>query len=124
MRQQYHFRPSPNGFFAWDVNRLVELSSALEVISISLSQIVELDECYWFDTGTTPTCRRIAEHFKLMLEADLRYPIILCAAGRIMDGMHRVTKALAEGRLDTHCVRFDSTPQPDFIDVQPEDLPY
>jgi len=100
MRKQYHFRPSPNGFFAWDVHRLVQLSLLLPTEAISLEQITELDEEYWFYAGDKPTCRKIAEHFKLMMNADLQYPIILCADGRVMDGMHRVTKALALGQTE------------------------
>lgn len=124
MRKQYHFRPSPNGFYAWDVDRLVKLSSALPAKPIALEQISELDEPYWFSSGDKPTCRRIAEHFKLMLEADLQYPIILCADGGLMDGMHRATKALALGQSEILSVRFDETPTADFVDVQPGDLTY
>ncbi|WP_273187467.1 hypothetical protein [Hyphomonas adhaerens] len=124
MRKQYHFRPSPNGFYAWDVDRLVELSAALPVETIALSDISELDEPYWFTGDDRPTCRRIAEHFKLMQAADLQYPIILCAEGRVMDGMHRVTRALAEGQASIAAVRFPETPKADFVDVQPGDLPY
>tara|TARA_R110000803_G_scaffold181743_3_gene244138 strand:- start:685 stop:972 length:288 start_codon:yes stop_codon:yes gene_type:complete len=91
---------------------------------INLEQISELDEAYWFTVGDMPSCRRIAEHFKLMLDADLQYPIILCAQGRLMDGMHRVTKAFAFGEKTILSVRFNETPEADFVDVQPDDLPY
>lgn len=124
MRKQYHFRPSPNGFYAWDVDRLVRLAAPLPVEIIPLSQIAELDEPYWFTGNERPTCRRIAEHFQLMQDADMQFPIILCADGRLMDGMHRVTRALAEGRTTIAHVRFRETPAPDFIDIQPEELPY
>lgn len=122
MRHQYHFRPSPNGFFAWDVHRLVQLAENLPVETIGIRNIAELDEDYWFYTGDTPTCRNLAEHFNLMIAADLTYPIILCADGRIMDGMHRVTKAFANDISEILCVRFDRTPQSDFKDVQPADV--
>lgn len=124
MRKQYHFRPSPNGFYAWDVDRLVTLSAPLVPKAIDLKQIAELDEAYWFSAGHTPSCRNIAEHFKLMMAADLQYPIILCARGRLMDGMHRVTKALALGHQTILSIRFKETPEPDFVDIQPDDLPY
>lgn len=124
MRQQYHFRPSSNGFFAWDVKRLVERSATLPIQSVALDQIAELDEAYWFDTGDKPTCRKIAEHFKLMMAADLKYPIILCAEGKLMDGMHRVTRALAQNETHILSVRFPVTPEPDYTDVYPDDLPY
>ncbi|KDA02810.1 hypothetical protein [Hyphomonas oceanitis] len=124
MRKQYHFRPSRNGSYAWDVDRLVTLSASLAPKAIALDQIAELDETYWFSEGDTPSCRAIAEHFKLMMAADLQYPIILCAEGRLMDGMHRITKALAHGEQTILSVRFDQTPEPDFTDIQPHDLPY
>lgn len=123
MRKQYHFRPGPNGFYAWDVDRLVKLSAPLVPENIDLEQISELDEAYWFSGGEPASCRSIAEHFKLMMAADLQYPIILCAQGRLMDGMHRITKALAMGQKTISSVRFKETPQPDFADVQPDDLP-
>ncbi|MEQ9505462.1 MAG: hypothetical protein RLO80_04270 [Hyphomonas sp.] len=124
MRKQYHFRPSPNGFYAWDVDRLIRLASVLVPESIDLERISELDEAYWFAGGDTPSCRRIAGHFRLMQEADLQYPVILCAQGRVMDGMHRVTKALAMGQTTILSVRFEETPEADFVDVAPGDLPY
>jgi len=124
MRKQYHFRPSPNGFYAWDVDRLIRLSSSLVPVALDLEQISELDESYWFSGATTPSCRRIAEHFTLMLNADLQYPVILCAQGRLMDGMHRITRALSLGDKTIRGVRFEKTPDADFVDVEPQDLPY
>ena len=124
MRQQYHFRPSENGFFAWDINRLIQLSASFPIQSIEIDQIAELDQTYWFNTGNKPTCRKIVEHFRLMLAADLQHPIILCAEGKLMDGMHRVTKALAQNVEQITCVRFPSTPLPDYTDVYPDELPY
>lgn len=125
MRKQYHFRPSPNGFFAWDVHRLVELSANLIPEEIPLDEIAEIDENYWFQTeDSEPTGRIIAEHFKLMMETDLKYPIILCSKGRVMDGMHRILRALYEGKTTIKCVRFLEEPKPDYTDVQPDELPY
>lgn len=123
LRKQYHFRPSPNGYFAWDVDRLIELSGDLPIRALPLDRLAELDEDYWFAHESAPTCRHIAEHFQLMSEADLTYPIILCAKGRLMDGMHRATKTLVLGMSEIRCVQFEITPEPDFVDVQPKDLP-
>ncbi len=41
-----------------------------------------------------------------------------------MDGMHRVTKAILAGRRTIAAVHFAQDPAPDFVGVQPEDLPY
>ena len=82
MRQQYHFRVSPEGLLSWDVFRLIELSKHLPVIEVPLSDIAELDEEFWYESGgTRPTCRNIAEHANLINQADLSYPIILCNEG-------------------------------------------
>lgn len=123
VRKQFHFRPSANGFYAWDVHRLFELADGLPVINVPLSQIAELDELWWYQTrDDKPVPRSIADHFRLMLDADLSCPVILCADGRVMDGMHRITKALALGHRSIKAVRLPQTPAPDHVDVQPGDL--
>lgn len=124
MRKQYHFRPSTRGLLAWDVDRLVALSRDLPVTSVPLAAIAELDEAFWFDGETTPTCRRVVEHARLIEEADLTYPIILDARGRVMDGMHRVAKALLRGDETISAVRFTADPEPDYVGRAPDELPY
>ena len=99
MRKQYHLRPSERGLLAWDVDRLIELTADLPRHEVPLSAIHEFDEEYWFGSvGDRPTCRAVAEHARLIAATDLRYPIILSADGRVMDGMHRVAKGFLEGR--------------------------
>jgi len=41
-----------------------------------------------------------------------------------MDGMHCVCKALLEGCTDIEAIRFVIDPDPDYIGVHPDDLPY
>jgi len=125
MRKQYHFRPSDNGLYAWDVDRLVELSREISPKEIPLNNITEFEESYWFnDQENSPTCRTITEHFKLIQESDLSYPIILSSNGRVMDGMHRVCKAHLEKRDTIRAVQFTKDPLPDYTDVHPDDLSY
>ena len=125
MRKQYHFRRTDRGVLIWDVDRLVELTKNLEPIDVPLAEIRELDETFWFDVeGDSPTCRRVALHAKLMNETDLSHPIILSQGGRVMDGMHRICKALIEGHETIRAVRFDVDPEPDHVDVPPDELPY
>lgn len=69
--------------------------------------IRELDENYWFgEKHDQLTCRAITEHFRLMTETDLNHPVILSSNGRLMDGMHRVCKALMEGVETIDVVQF------------------
>jgi hypothetical protein len=59
-----------------------------------------------------------------MEAADLRFPIILSADGRVMDGMHRVAKAVLLRQATIEAVQFDVDPEPDYVDVRPDELPY
>ena len=121
MRKQYHFKPSAAGLKAWDVDRLVVLSRHLHAESVPIASIRELDETYW---GEPMTCRAVADHARLISESDPNYPVILSSDGRIMDGMHRVLKALLLGQSHIVAVRFVTDPEPDFVGVDPDDLPY
>lgn len=125
MRKQYHFRPSKNGFYAWDVDKLIAKTRDFRPTSVPLDQIRELDENFWYGSpDDTPTCRSVARHAKFINDADLDYPIILSSDGRVMDGMHRVAKAYILGHQDIKAVKFTSDPDPDYTDVSEEDLPY
>ncbi len=124
MRKQYHSRQTPAGRLIWDVHRLVELSAGFKPLDILLSDIKELDENYWFQDDTVPTCRAIAAHARLIEETDLKYPIILSANGRVMDGMHRVAKACLRGDKSIKAVQFEQDPVPDYVDVDLDTLPY
>ena len=125
MRKQYHFWPGERGLDAWDVDRLIELSSALPVREVALDSIDEIDSVYWFDDQIDrPTVRRVVDHLRLIEDVDLSHPIILGVDGRVMDGMHRIAKALLEGRSTISAVRFATHPDPDYRNCRPEDLPY
>jgi hypothetical protein len=125
MRAQYHFRKSLDGLLAWDVRSLLEKTRLLVPKRIAVSSIVELDEPYWTDERAQQlTCREIVEHAGLIFDCDLTYPIILSSDGRVMDGMHRVCKALLRGHEYIDAVQFNEDPAPDYIGVHPDDLPY
>lgn len=123
MRKQYHFRQVGEDTHIWDVHRLVELSQELQVIETSLTGIRELNEAYWFP-DTHPTTQQIIEHIQLIEAADLSYPVILCAEGRVMDGMHRIAKARLMNLATIKAVRFGETPQPDYINIHEDELEY
>lgn len=125
MRKQYHFWPSERGLLAWDVHRLIELSRELPRMQVPVESIAELDQVYWFDgEDERPTCRKVLQHLRLIEETDLAHPIILAADGRVMDGMHRVAKAVLEGRETIEAVKFNTDPEPDHVGRRPSELPY
>jgi hypothetical protein len=125
VRKQYNVWPGELGLDAWDVDRLIRLSRDLPVHGVPLDDIAEIDTDYWFRHGPiAPTVRRVVEHMKLTTEVDLSYPIILASSGRVMDGMHRVARAVLDGHPTIEAVRFASDPEPDFRNCTLEDLPY
>lgn len=125
LRKQYHFRPSKNGYYAWDVHRLIALSKNFKPIQVPVDSIQELDENFWFGgENDVATCRKIVNHIRLIEAADLSYPIILASDSRVMDGMHRVAKSLLLGKTEISAVQFRQDPKPDYEDVYPDDLPY
>jgi hypothetical protein len=125
MRKQYHFWPGERGLDAWDVDRLIRLAAELPVVDVPLDAIWELDTAYWWEPGDGPsTVRQVVDHMRLVRDVDPDYPVILGSDGRVMDGMHRIARALLEGRTTIRAVRFTVHPEPDFRDCRPEDLPY
>lgn len=123
MRKQYYFRPSSRGLLAWDVDHLIELSRTLPRKYVPLGDIQELNEAC-FGKGEPPTWSAMIDHIRLIEEADLSFPIILSARGRVMDGMHRIAKAVLQGRPSIEAVQFVEDPTPDHVGREPTELPY
>lgn len=125
VRKQYHLRPSQTGIDAWDVDRLIEMSRAIAPTTVDLDSIPDVDADYWFfDHPGKPSVRDVVEHARLISEVDTSHPIILDPDGRVMDGMHRVARALLDRKTSISAVKLATLPEPDFRDCRPEDLPY
>jgi hypothetical protein len=124
VRKQYHFWPGDQGMDAWDVDRLIELAAGLPVEQVRLADLREVDSVYWFDEAQAPTVRAVVEHCRLIAEVDTRFPIIVGPDYRVMDGMHRVARALLEGRPGISAIRLPEIPEPDYRNCRPQDLPY
>ena len=125
MRKQYHFQPNGDRFDAWDVHRLIELSADLPVFEVEVDSFAEVDTPYWSQPGAGPeTVRQIVTHMRFVVDVDTEYPIILGSDGRVMDGMHRLAKALLEGRDTVTAVQFETEIEPDYRNVMPDELPY
>ena len=101
--------------YTWDVHRLWELAKDLPVKEISIESLSLLDRNCWFNDDEPPTVRRVVEHARKALDVDLDRPIILNVDGIVMDGAHRVVKALLEGRETVSAVQFTEMPEPDSI---------
>lgn len=73
---------------------------------------VPLDHLSLFYNYEKLTLREMVMHMKAVNAADLSVPIILDEDGEIMDGRHRLMKAMLTGAETIKAVRFDENPSP------------
>ena len=92
--------------YYWSVTRLIEHSKDLPVFEIPLAGIHIGEKVF----AESKTARAIAEHVKRVNETSLEWPVILDPDGFIMDGWHRVVKALVQGDKTIKAVRFAKLP--------------
>lgn len=95
----------------WNVTNLFERAKSLEVFDLPLCA-VDLSRNVFAGMDGNPLT--LAGHVQRVQDADLSFPVILDGEGFIMDGWHRVVKALVEGLPTIKAVRFDETPPCDF----------
>jgi hypothetical protein len=91
----------------WNVARLILHSKDLPVFDIPVAAIYIGANV--FDDRIS-NAKSLAEHVKRVQEADFSYPVLMDPHGFIMDGWHRVVKALVEGRETIKAVRFETMP--------------
>jgi len=98
------------GRHSWSVPRLFELSKDLPVMDVCI------DHMSVYFVYEKLTLRELVGHMKAVQEADLTFPIILDEDGELMDGRHRLMKAILEGRETIKARRFEVNPSPDKVD--------
>lgn len=94
------------GRHSWSVPRLFELARSLPVME------VPLDHLNLYYTYEKLTLREMVMHIKAVNAADLDQPIIIDEDGELMDGRHRLMKAMLTGATTVKVVRFDENPAP------------
>ncbi len=98
----------------WSVPRLWRLAQDLPIVEMPVGEVSScLDQDLWFNHGERPTTRAVARHCKQIIDADLKKPIILDQDGQVMDGIHRIAKAVLIGAARIRAVRFAKNPPPD-----------
>jgi hypothetical protein len=100
----------------WDVHRLWVLAEGLSPFDYEVERFSGFDDVMWFGAGHPPTVRAVLDHLRRVQQADLSRPILFSAEGRVMDGVHRLCRALVEGRGTVKAVRFEPTPPPDRVE--------
>lgn len=88
----------------WSIARLITLTKDFDVMNVPLNHL----NVYY--TYKNLTLRDMVMHMNAVSDADLKYPIILDEDGELMDGRHRIMKALIKGNKTIKVVRFDDNP--------------
>jgi len=94
------------GRHEWAVNRLIELAKELTPFEVPLDGLN-----LWYSYKDL-SLRQLVMHMNAVLAADTTFPIILDEDGEILDGRHRVMKAMMNGQKTIWAVRFDENPSP------------
>lgn len=94
------------GGHEWFVARLIELTKDLPVMDVPLKHL------NIYHRYENLTLREMVAHINAVNNADLSYPIILDEDGEIMDGRHRIMKAIITEAETIKAVRFDKNPTP------------
>ena len=98
------------GSHSWSVPRLFELARDLPIMDVPLQHL----NVYY--TYNKLTLRGMVMHMKAVQNADMDFPIILDEDGEVMDGRHRIMRAMLDGCETIKAVRFEENPSPDKVD--------
>ena len=100
----------------WYVSNLIEFSKNKDnIIDFELDTYsIALNETIWGKL----TMYDIINHFRRTNESDLQYPIIMSEEGWILDGWHRIVKAILNDTRYIKAVRFKKNPDFDTFTVE------
>ena len=89
----------------YNAHAAISLATDLPVIDLPIDHIYMAYPC-----PCQNTLRDFIAHVRSVNEADLNYPIILNEDGCIIDGKHRLAKAIIEGHETIKAKRFVNDP--------------
>ena len=92
----------------WNMSRLIELSKQLPVFEVQLAAL-DLARMPW----KLASVWEFIFHVRRCQECSLEHPVILAEDGHVMNGWHRIARAVLEHRATLPAVRFVDDPEPD-----------
>ena len=87
------------------MHEAIRLAKDLEVKEIKVSEMY-----IGYSPPHNTTLRGFVQHMKMVIDADMSCPILLNQDGQIIDGRHRLAKALLEGYETIKAKRFIDDP--------------
>jgi hypothetical protein len=106
----------------WRMPTIWSAAEGKPQVSVALEELNILDDVVWFGgpKDVQPTIRLVAERARDIFHADLSYPIIMTAAGEVLDGAHRIARAYLQGTPEIPAIVIDGWPEPDGFVEKPE----
>lgn len=98
----------------WHIETVWRAALDLPVEEVPIYEIREIDEDCWFG-GRPATVRDVVSHARRIVDADLSLPVILASDGQVLDGMHRIAKAVLCGQISVAAQRLATDPDPDWL---------
>jgi hypothetical protein len=100
----------------WSVPRLWEAAKGLPAITVAIADIPGILEESWLKNWHDQEDPDVKFEATRTARADLSYPVLLHPDGYLMDGYHRIGKALQAGATTIRAIRFtpETLPAPDF----------
>ena len=106
------YRQSGDGYDGWNVARLVRLAHTLPVVDVALHKPGAIDINYWFE-ARQPTVRNVAQHVRHAThDEDSAVPVIPGPDNRVMDGLHRIARAVLDDPTRVRAVPPERLPAP------------
>ena len=96
----------------WEIDTILRATEGLPIYDLQLSAI-DLNESPW---NGSDNIYNYIWHIDRINKSDLSYPIIQAPWGYIIDGWHRVCKAILNGDTTIKAVRLIVMPEPDKIE--------
>ncbi len=91
----------------WYVQTLVDACKSFSVCEYDIElDSIDLSVCPWGSLNM----RCFIQEILIIEDTDLKYPIIVSPGGWIMDGWHRVVRAILDGKKTIKAVRLSSLP--------------
>lgn len=101
----------------WRVPDLWAAAKQLPIESILIASLPEISDS-WIAFLDDPTHPEVSQEWTRIQEASLNYPILLSPCGYVMDGYHRLAKAILLGQKHLLGQRFtDETLPPEMTKV-------
>ena len=98
----------------WDMSTIIKASESLKVFDLQLAAI-DLNVFMWGKESQDMVS--FLCHFKRIKKTKLNHPVILDPSGYIIDGWHRVAKAILSGKRTIKAIRLIVMPEPDRINT-------